>query len=198
MLLSSFKPVSCRIPPVAGANDSLSKVSDVTMMNRQAQPPLQAKGKEKSLLQESPSAKSRREMLHLTAASVGLLSLVFPSSAEAGTRNATMRRKIREKFEELRRKSGLSKPQDEGEEKKPKDEAEGKSKVQSGTKEAKPKPKDESEAKPKVHHGGKETKAEIKDETEQPRTSKESKHEGAMIPALPGIINDKPIETTLP
>lgn len=140
-------------------------------------------------------------MLQLTAASVGLLSLVFPASAEAGTRNTTMRQKIREKFEELRRKAGLSKPKDEGEEKKPKDEAEGKSKVQSGTKEVKPKTKDESEAKPKVHHGGKETKADIKDETEKPSTSKESKvapHEGPMIPALPGIINDKPTETTLP
>ena len=158
-------------------------------------------GKEKLLLQESLSATSRREMMQLTAASVGLLSLVFPASAEASTRNATMRQKIREKFEELRRKAGLSKAKDEGEEKKPKDEAEGKSKVHSGTKDAKPKPKDETKAKSKVHHSGKETKAEIKDETEQPSTSQESKvapHEGPMIPALPGIINDKPIETTLP
>ncbi|KAL1568561.1 microtubule-associated protein 1B-like [Salvia divinorum] len=201
MSLSSYKPVSCRIPPVSGANDSLSKVSEVTMMNRQAQPPLQAKGKEKSILQESLYATSRREMMQLTAASVGLLFLVLPTSAEAGTRNATMRQKIREKFEELRRKAGLSKPKDEGEEKKPKDNAEGKSKAQSGTKEAKPKPKKESEAKPKIHHSGKEAKAEIKDETEQLDTSQESKvtpHERPLIPSLPGIINGKSIETTLP
>ncbi|KAG6399014.1 hypothetical protein SASPL_140487 [Salvia splendens] len=149
------------------------------------------KGKEKLVLQESLSATSRREMMQLTAAaSVGLLSIVLPASAEASTRKATMRQKIREKFEELRRKAGLSKPKDEGEEKKQKDEAGGKPKVQSGTKEAKPKPK--------VQHRGNGTKAEIKDETEQPSTSQESKHEGPMIPALPGIINDKPIETTLP
>lgn len=146
-------------------------------------------------------------MMQLTAASVGLLSLLLPASAEAGTRNATMRQKIMEKFEELRRMAGLSKPKDEGEEEKPKDETEGKSKAQNSTKEAKPKPmgegedkkpKDESEAKPKVHNG---VKAEAKDEEEQPSTPQESKaapNEGPFIPALPGIINGKPIETTLP
>ncbi|XP_057769426.1 uncharacterized protein LOC130989438 [Salvia miltiorrhiza] len=199
MSFSTLKPIACRIPPAAGPNESLSKVSKVAMMNTQAQPPLQAKGKE--LLQGSLSATSRREMMQLTAASVGLLSLVLPASAEAGTRNATMRQKILEKLEELRRMAGMSKPKDEGEEKKPKDETEGKSKVQSDTKEAKPTEKDESEAKPKVQHGGKETKAEAKDEKEQPSTTQESKvapSEGPVIPALPGIINGKSIETTFP
>ncbi|KAL1556575.1 hypothetical protein AAHA92_12178 [Salvia divinorum] len=187
MSLSTLKPVACRIPPAAGPNDPLSKVSRVTIMNRQAQPS-QVKGKEKLLLRESLSATSRREMMQLTAASVGLLSLVLPPSAEAGTENATMSQKIMDIFEELGRKAGLLKPKDEDKEKKPNDETDGKSKVQSGTKEAKPKAKDESEAKPKVHSGGKET----------PQESKVAPNEGPVIPALPGIINGKPIETTLP
>ncbi|XP_047981631.1 uncharacterized protein LOC125222837 [Salvia hispanica] len=196
MSLSTLKPVSCCIPPAAGANDPLSKVSTNTMINTRAQPP-QVKGKEKLLLRKSLSATSRREMMQLTAASVGLLSLVLPPSAEADTGNAIM-----DIFGELGRKIGLIKPKDEGKEEKPKDESEGKSKVQSGsTKEAKLKPKDGSEAKPKAHDGGKESQAEIKDGKEQPSTPQESKvapSEGPVIPALPGIINGKAIETALP
>ncbi|KAL6577593.1 hypothetical protein OROMI_009921 [Orobanche minor] len=41
MLLTTSKPVSCGIPPAIGANYPNSKVSKVTMMNRQALPPLQ-------------------------------------------------------------------------------------------------------------------------------------------------------------
>ncbi|XP_042010903.1 uncharacterized protein LOC121759401 [Salvia splendens] len=196
MSFSTLKQVSCCIPPAAGPNDPLSKVSRLTMINIQAQPP-QVKGKEKLLVRKSLSATSRREMMQLTAASVGLLSLVLPPSAEADTGNAIM-----EIFGELGRKIGLIKPKDEGKEEKPKDESEGKSKVQSGdTKEAKPKSKDEGEAKSKAHDSGKEAQAEINVEKEQPSTPQESKvapSEGPVIPALPGIINGKAIETALP
>ncbi|KAG6407777.1 hypothetical protein SASPL_130775 [Salvia splendens] len=66
-------------------------------------------------------------MMQLTAASVGLLSLVLPPSAEADTGNAIM-----DIFGELGRKLGLIKPKDEGKEEKPKDESEGKSKIAFG------------------------------------------------------------------
>lgn len=187
MSLSTLKPVSYRTPPVAGANASLSKVSKVTMMNRQTHPPLQVKGKEKPMLQESLSATSRREMLHLTVASVGLVSLLLPASAEAAARNATMRQKILQKLEELRQKVGLPTPKDEGEENKP----EGKPKVHNGTK----------EANPKVQKGATEKKPEANDEEKHTSTGQElkvSSSEGAVIPALPGIINGKSAETTLP
>lgn len=145
------------------------------------------KGKEKSDVQERLAATSRREMMQLTAASVGLLSLMLPPSAEAAARNATMRQKIMEKFEELRRKAGLSKPkEDEGEDKKPKDEKEGKSKAESSTEESKPNAKAEGEEKKAIDknqgkaHGEKDVK------------------EGVVIPALPGIINGATVEITLP
>lgn len=140
------------------------------------------------MLQESLSATSRREMLHLTVASVGLVSLLLPASAEAAARNATMRQKILQKLEELRQKVGLSKPKDEeGEENKP----EGKPKVHNGTK----------EANPKVQKGATEKKPEANDEEKHTSTGQElkvSSSEGAVIPALPGIINGKSAETTLP
>ncbi|KAH6802180.1 hypothetical protein C2S51_033626 [Perilla frutescens var. frutescens] len=205
MSLSTFKTVACRISPVAGSNDSLSKVSNVTMMNRQAHPPLKVKAKDNSVLQECSSGTSRREMLQLTAGSVGLLSLMLPGSAEAGTRNASMRQKIMQKLEELRQKVGLSKPKDEGEEKKPKDEMKGQSKEEANPKakeegEAK-KPKDEGETKAKVHNGVKESKADPKDGKNQTGKVEESKvapSEGAVIPSLPGILNGKSVETILP
>lgn len=70
--------------------------------------------------------------MHLTAASLGLLAFVLPLPAEARPRNGTMRQKIMDKLEELRRKAGLSKPKDEGEEKKPKAQVEEKSKLKNG------------------------------------------------------------------
>ncbi|KAK6122338.1 hypothetical protein DH2020_043958 [Rehmannia glutinosa] len=186
MSLSTLKPaVACSIPPATGANGSHSKVSKVTMMNRQAIPPLQClpvgfasvprfqvREKEKPLLQESFTATSRREMMHLTAASMGLLSLLLPaSSAEARPRNATMRQKIMEKFEELRQKAGLSKPKDtEGEDKSMQ--------------------KAETEAiKPKLKDGGEEKKVQNHHSTPNEEIS---------IPALPNILNGKTVETTLP
>ncbi|KAK6122361.1 hypothetical protein DH2020_043871 [Rehmannia glutinosa] len=175
MSLSTLKPaVACNIPPATGANGSHSKVSKVAMMNRQALPPLQVqvREKEKPLLQESFTATSRREMMHLTAASIGLLSLLLPaSSAEARPRNATMRQKIMEKFEVLRQKAGLSKPKDtEGEDK-------SKQKV-------------ETEAtKPKLKNGGEEKKVQNHHSTPNEEIS---------IPALPNILNGKTVETTLP
>ncbi|KAL8531823.1 hypothetical protein ACS0TY_008430 [Phlomoides rotata] len=212
MSLSTLKPVACGIHPVAGANGSPSKLSKVTMMNRQAPPSLQissrrnrnffspsiqshrtmVKEKEQPRLQESLKATSRREMVHLTAASVGLLSLLLPASAEARPRNATIRQKIMEKFEELREKAGLSKPKDEGQEKKPEDGVESKSKIQDGAKETKhkimekfeelkektglSKPKDEGqekkpedgvESKSKIQDGAKETKHKIMEKFEE-------------------------------
>lgn len=135
-------------------------------------------------------------MMQLTAASVGLLSLMLPPSAEAATRNATMRQKIMEKFEELRRKAGLSKPKHEAEDKKPKDEKEGKSKVESSTKEAKPEAKAEGEDK-KAKAEGEEKKG--KAESHGKANAETDTKEGVVvIPALPGIINGTTVEITLP
>lgn len=144
------------------------------------------KGKEKSDVQERFAATSRREMMQLTAASVGLLSLMLPPSAEAAARNATMRQKIMEKFEELRRKAGLSKPKDEGEDKKPKDEKEGKSTAESSTEESKPKAKAEGEEKKAI------------DKNQGKAHGEKNVKEGVVIPALPGIINGATVEITLP
>lgn len=82
-----------------------------------------------------------------------------------------------EKFEELREKAGLSKPKDEGQEKKPNDGVESKSKIQDGAKETKPKNE-------KKH-------ATIPEKSTVPST------EGPYVPALPSIINGS-VETTLP
>ncbi|KAG8382783.1 hypothetical protein BUALT_Bualt05G0113200 [Buddleja alternifolia] len=172
MSLSNLKPVACRIPPVTGANGSHSKVSKVKMVNKQAPPPLQVKEMEKSLPHESFA--SRRDMVQLTAASVGLLSLLLPASAEARPRNATMRQKIMEKLQQLREKAGFSKSKDEGEEeRKPKvEEQDKKLKVKNGTEEKKPMPKDGEVKKPN--------------------------NEETFVPALPNILNGKTVETTLP
>lgn len=138
--------------------------------------------------------------MHLTAASLGLLSLVLPASAEARARNATMREKIMEKLEELRQKAGLSKPKDEGEEKKPNDEPKaGLSKPKDEGEEKKS--KDEVEGKSKLQNGTKETKPKSKDEKEpstRPQHSTVPPIEGPSVPALPSIINGKTVETTLP
>ncbi|KAL8531824.1 hypothetical protein ACS0TY_008430 [Phlomoides rotata] len=222
MSLSTLKPVACGIHPVAGANGSPSKLSKVTMMNRQAPPSLQVKEKEQPRLQESLKATSRREMVHLTAASVGLLSLLLPASAEARPRNATIRQKIMEKFEELREKAGLSKPKDEGQEKKPEDGVESKSKIQDGAKETKhkimekfeelkektglSKPKDEGqekkpedgvESKFKIQDGAKGTKPKDEKKHVRPAKSTVPSTEEPSVPALPSIINGS-VETTLP
>lgn len=136
---------------------------------------IQVKEKVQPQLQENLSGTSRREMMHLTAASVGLLSLLLPASAEARPRNATMRQKIMDKLEELREKAGLSKPKDEqDQENKPKDGAESKSKIKDAAKETKP-----------------------KDEKKHEKSTVPSA-EGPSVPALPSIINDKVVETTLP
>ncbi|GFP83507.1 hypothetical protein PHJA_000494100 [Phtheirospermum japonicum] len=171
MSVSTLKPVACRIPPAIGASGPNPKVSKVKIMNKQALPPLQVRGREKGKLvaQESSTVTSRREMMQLTAASIGLLSLLLPAApAEARPRNATMRQKIMEKLEELRQKAGLSKPKDEGEEKSEKLKA------------------DDKETKPKLKNGGEEKKAQ--------------NHNGEIlsVPSLPIIINGTTVETTLP
>ncbi|KAK4423466.1 hypothetical protein Salat_1929400 [Sesamum alatum] len=180
MSLWTLKPVACRIPPVTGANGSHSKV---TMVNRQAPPHLQVKEKEEPLLQESLTiTTSRREMMHLTAASLGLVSLLLPATAEARPRNATMRQKIMEKLEELRQKAGLSKPKDEGEEKKPKEEP--KDKIED--KKPKPNGSKAEEKKPKLKDNGDETKAATTEQ--QPKAA--APNGELSIPALPNILND--------
>ncbi|KAL3635996.1 hypothetical protein CASFOL_020543 [Castilleja foliolosa] len=133
----TFKPVACRIPPEIGASSPNPKLSKVKMMNKQALPPLQVKGKENG--QESLTVTSRREIMQVAAAaSIGILSFLLPAPAEARPKNTTMRQKIMEKFEKLREKAGLSEPKDEGDEK---------SKVKDDEKETKPKPKNGSEEK---------------------------------------------------
>ncbi|KAL8052966.1 hypothetical protein ABFX02_05G039900 [Erythranthe guttata] len=136
MSFATLKPVACRIPPANGSN------GPCTVLSRQALPPLQVKAeKVKQELQEKRSitTKSRREIMHLTAISLGLAALLPPPPAEARARNATMRQKIMQKFEELRQKAGLSKntkeeaEQEYEEEKKPKAEIKDKSNVKETT-----------------------------------------------------------------
>ncbi|EYU30056.1 hypothetical protein ABFS82_05G040300 [Erythranthe guttata] len=169
MSFTTLKPVTCRIPPVNGSNGPYTQLSRVTMMNRQALPPLQVKAeKEKQELQEkrSTATKSRREIMHLTTVSLGLAALLPPPPAEARARNATMRQKIMQKFEELRQKAGLSK----------------------STKEEAEQEYDEEEKKPK---------AEIKDKSNVKETTLPPKEE-LSVPTLPGIMNGTIVETTLP
>ncbi|PIN02798.1 hypothetical protein CDL12_24688 [Handroanthus impetiginosus] len=203
MSLSTLKPVASRIPPVNGGDGSHSKLSKVTVVNRQP-PPLQVKEKEKPLLQESFTATSRREMMQLTATSLSLLPLLLPASAEARTRNATMRQKILEKLEELRQKAGLSKPKDEGQEKKPKDEVEDKKlTLKNGGDEKKQKDEVEDQ-KPKLKKESEENKAKLKDggEGKKPAATPQQptlpQIEEPSFPALPGIINGKTAETIFP
>ncbi|KAL6543823.1 hypothetical protein OROGR_010320 [Orobanche gracilis] len=76
---------------------------------------MKVKEKEKPSLRESFTATSRREMA--AAAGIGLVSLLLPaSSAQARPKNATMRQKIMDKFEELRQRAGLSHPKQENQE----------------------------------------------------------------------------------
>ncbi|KAL3830802.1 hypothetical protein ACJIZ3_019604 [Penstemon smallii] len=109
MSMSNLKPVSCPLPPVAGENGTHSKQSKVKMVNTQAFPLLQVKEKEKHPCTTSTTTTTTTSRRDLTAASLGLLSLLLPAPAEARARNATMRQKIMDKFEEIRRKAGLSK-----------------------------------------------------------------------------------------
>lgn len=101
-------------------------------MNRQALPTVKVqiksmKEREQPLFQER-AAVSRREMMHLTSATLCFASLFLPATAEARSRNATMRQKIMEKLDELKQKAGLSKPKDEGKGNEPKDNEAKKSK----------------------------------------------------------------------
>ncbi|CAI9785436.1 unnamed protein product [Fraxinus pennsylvanica] len=201
MSLSTLRPASCRLPTVTGGNGSQSKVLKVEMVKRSTLPSLQAtKKEEKPLLQESFKATSRREIMHLAAASLGFLSLLLPESAEARTRNADIRRKILEKLEELREKAGFSKSKVEGEEKNPKDEAEGKRskpKVEGQEKNL----KDESEEKnlkPKIEAEKKNSKPndEIEGKKATPHQSTAPPSEGHPLP-LPSPINGKTVETNL-
>ncbi|GER39175.1 histone acetyltransferase of the CBP family 12 [Striga asiatica] len=107
---STLQALVSGVPPaIKASNGPQSKDSKFIMIKRQA--PFLLQVKEKPLLAQTRSltAKSRREMMQLTAASVSLLSLLLPPSAEARPRNATIKQKIMEKFEELRQKAGLSK-----------------------------------------------------------------------------------------
>ncbi|CAA2969836.1 Hypothetical predicted protein [Olea europaea subsp. europaea] len=181
MSSSTLRPASCRLPPVTRGSGSQSKVLKVEMVKRPALPCLQAtKKEEKPLLQEFFKATSRREIMHLAAASLGFLSLLLPESAEARTRNADIRKKILEKLEELREKAGFSKPKVEGQEKNPKDEAE------------------EKKLKPKIEAEEKNTKPndEIEGKKATPQHSTAPPSEGLPLP-LPSIINGKTVETNL-
>ncbi|XP_051144801.1 uncharacterized protein LOC127260859 isoform X2 [Andrographis paniculata] len=109
MALSNLRPVVCWIPPVTGPTGSHAKASKVEVLNRRVFPALQVKVKEESLLlHETASGSSRRELMQMTAASIGLL-LLLPASAEARPRNAAARQKILRKLEELRQKQAGTK-----------------------------------------------------------------------------------------
>ncbi|KAL2518883.1 Uncharacterized protein Adt_15130 [Abeliophyllum distichum] len=173
MLLSSLKPASCRLPRITGGNGSPSKVSKVEMVKMATHPCLQAAKKEgKPILQETFKTTSRREIMHLAAASLGFLSLLLPESAEARTRNADIRKKIFEKLEELREKAGLSRPKVEGQEKNPKDEAEAEEKNR--------KPSNEIEGKKPT-----------------PQQSTAPSSDGGLPLPLPSLLNGKTVETNL-
>ncbi|CAA2969838.1 Hypothetical predicted protein [Olea europaea subsp. europaea] len=201
MSSSTLRPASCRLPPVTRGSGSQSKVLKVEMVKRPALPCLQAtKKEEKPLLQEFFKATSRREIMHLAAASLGFLSLLLPESAEARTRNADIRKKILEKLEELREKAGFSKPKVEGQEKNPKDEAEEK-KSNAKDEGQEKNPKDEAEEKklkPKIEAEEKNTKPndEIEGKKATPQHSTAPPSEGLPLP-LPSIINGKTVETNL-
>ncbi|KAL2546203.1 uncharacterized protein Fot_15436 [Forsythia ovata] len=182
MSLSSLKPASCRLPPITGGNGSLSKVSKVEMVKMAALPCLQAAKKEgKPILQETFKTTSRREIMHLAAASLGFLSLLLPESAEARPRNADVRKKIFEKLEELREKAGLSGPKVEGQEKNPKDEAE--------EKKSKPKTKDEEKNRKPIN--------EIEGKKPTPQQSTAPPSDGGLPLPLPSLLNGKTVETNL-
>ncbi|CAI9756009.1 unnamed protein product [Fraxinus pennsylvanica] len=169
MSFSTLKPASCWLPPVTGGCGSHSKVLIVEMVQNPAFPSLQTANKEeKPLLRETFKATSRREIMHLAAASLGFLSLLLPEYAEARTRNADTRRKILGKLEELREKAGLSKPKLEGLEKNPKDEAEEKN----------TKPIEESEGKKPT-----------------PQQSTAPSLDGGLHLPLPTLLNGKMVET---
>ncbi|XP_051149116.1 uncharacterized protein LOC127263878 [Andrographis paniculata] len=130
MSLSTAKPVATfQIFPSTGANKAPFKVSRLSMMQRRVLPPPQThfaapdsipvKGKEKPLLLENlNTSATRRELFHLTATSLGLMSLVSPAfAAEVQTKNASILEKIIEKFNEL---TSSSNPKDEAKDTKPK------------------------------------------------------------------------------
>ncbi|KAL0326908.1 UNVERIFIED_CONTAM: hypothetical protein Sangu_1768800 [Sesamum angustifolium] len=133
-------------------------------------------------------------MMHLTAASLSLVSLLLPATAEARPRNTTMRQKIMEKLEELRQKAGLSKPKDEGEEKKPKEETEGKTpKLEDKVEDKKSKPNGEvEEKKAKLKDEAEEQKPKLKDngDEKKPAATQQQPKAPQSIPALPNILND--------
>ncbi|KAL2523922.1 Uncharacterized protein Adt_08976 [Abeliophyllum distichum] len=136
---------------------------------------LQAAKKEgKPILQETFKTTSRREIMHLAAASLGFLSLLLPESAEARTRNADIRKKIFEKLEELREKAGLSRPKVEGQEKNPKDEAE----AEAGEKNRKP-------------------SNEIEGKKPTPQQSTAPSSDGGLPLPLLSLLNGKTVETNL-
>ncbi|KAL2465311.1 Uncharacterized protein Adt_41162 [Abeliophyllum distichum] len=113
---------------------------------------------------------SRREIMHLAAASLGFLSLLLPESAEARTRNADIRKKIFEKLEELREKDGLSRPKVEGQEKNPKDDAEA----------------EEKNRKPSI---------EIEGKKPTPQQSTAPSSDGGLPLPLLSLLNGKTVET---
>ncbi|KAL2233326.1 UNVERIFIED_CONTAM: hypothetical protein Sindi_1512600, partial [Sesamum indicum] len=146
--------------------------------------------KEKPLLQESLTITSRREMMHVTAASLSLVSLLLPATAEARPRNATVRQKIMEKLEELRQKAGLSKPKEEGEEKKPEEETKDKNPK---LEDKKSKPIGEAEEKKaKLKDEAEEQKLKLKDNDDEkkPAATQQQPKVPQSIPALPNILND--------
>ncbi|KAL0408955.1 UNVERIFIED_CONTAM: hypothetical protein Sradi_1829900 [Sesamum radiatum] len=133
-------------------------------------------------------------MMHLTAASLGLVSLLLPATAEARPRNATMRQKIMEKLEELRQKAGLSKPKEEDEEKKPKEETKDKNpKLEDKAEDKKSNPISEAEEKKaKLKDEAEEEKPKLKDNGDEKKPEAAQPHPKAFpsIPGLPNILND--------
>nr|AIT51839.1 early dehydration-responsive 1 [Lindernia subracemosa] len=172
MSTSTVRPVACRVAPVNRANGSDPKASRVDMSSRKsAAAALQMKEMEKPLSQENSMSASRRGMMHLTALSLGLASLVSPLVAEA---SPGKRQKITKKLQELKEKAGLSKPKDK--------------------EDKKPTSKDKSEEKKKAKGDDKDKKIQPKNDAPKslPKTPLQ---EPLLIPSLPNILNDKTVET---
>ncbi|XP_073301462.1 uncharacterized protein [Primulina huaijiensis] len=193
MSLSTLKPVTCRIPPATGENGSHPNASKVTLVNRQALPALKVqiksmKEREQPLLQERSTVSSRREMMHLTAATLCFTSLFFPATAEARPRNATAKQKIVEKLDELKQKAGLSKPKDEGKGNEPKDNEAKKSKPTNDMYGSKAKSKDDVA---RTNPGAASQKT--------PPQAPEKEYSGPSLPTLPPLnfLTGRTVETSV-
>ncbi|KAI3729354.1 hypothetical protein L6452_18010 [Arctium lappa] len=123
----TFKMMAGPLPPVSGSKGSNAKGPAAASVKRSILPP-QVRVNELQKLEspeKTPMNVSRRDLaLFLTAASFGAATLSSPQPAEARVSKIEMKKMILEKFQMLREKVGLSKPETEETEKQPSQETE--------------------------------------------------------------------------